>query len=85
MAIIENASYHRLIMLYKGSEPAERLLSSASGLDAVTIGYGVGNWHYYNGRRDEARKIFTSVVDTNMSQWPAFGYLAAEAELARDR
>jgi tetratricopeptide (TPR) repeat protein len=85
MAIIENASYHRLMMLYKGSEPAERLLSSASGLDAVTIGYGVGNWHYYNGRRDEARKIFTSVVDTNASQWPAFGYLAAEAELARDR
>jgi tetratricopeptide (TPR) repeat protein len=85
MAIIENASYHRLMMLYKGSEAAERLLSSASGLDAVTIGYGVGNWHYYNGRRDEARRIFASLVDTNASQWPAFGYLAAEAELARDR
>jgi tetratricopeptide (TPR) repeat protein len=85
MAIIENASYHKLLMLYKGSEAAERLLSSSSGLDAVTIGYGVGNWHYYNGRRDQARKIFASVVDANASQWPAFGYLAAEAELARDR
>lgn len=85
MAIIENASYHKLLMLYKGDEAAERLLSSSSGLDAVTIGYGVGNWHYYNGRRDEARRIFASVVDANASQWPAFGYLAAEAELARDR
>jgi tetratricopeptide (TPR) repeat protein len=85
MDIIENASYHKLLMLYKGSETEERLLSSASGLDAVTIGYGVGNWHYYNGRREQARMLFATIVDTNAGQWPAFGYVAAEAELARDR
>jgi tetratricopeptide (TPR) repeat protein len=85
MDIIENASYHKLLMLYKGSETAERLLPATGGLDAVTIGYGVGNWHLYNGRRDQARKIFATIVDTNASQWPAFGYIAAEAELARDR
>ena len=85
MDIIENASYHKLLMLYKGNETAERLLPAAGGLDAVTIGYGVGNWHLYNGRRDQARKIFATIVDTNASQWPAFGYIAAEAELARDR
>ena len=85
MYIIENASYHKLLMLYKGNETAERLLPAAGGLDAVTIGYGVGNWHLYNGRRDQARKIFATIVDTNASQWPAFGYIAAEAELARDR
>jgi tetratricopeptide (TPR) repeat protein len=85
MDIIENASYHKLLMLYKGSERAERLLSSSSGLDAVTIGYGVGNWHFYNGRRDQAGQIFAGIVATNASQWPAFGYIAAEAELARDR
>jgi len=72
-------------MLYKGAETEERLMSSAGGLDAVTIGYGVGNWHYYGGRRDHARKIFTGIVEANASQWPAFGYLAAEAELARAR
>ena len=60
-------------------------MSSPGGLDAVTIGYGVGNWHYYAGRRDHARKIFTAIVEANAGQWPAFGYLAAEAELARAR
>lgn len=85
MDVIENASYHKLLMLYKGANTEEALLSSAGGLDAVTIGYGVGNWHYYNGRRDQARKIFAMIVEIHASQWPAFGYVAAEAELARYR
>jgi tetratricopeptide (TPR) repeat protein len=85
MDIIENVSYHKLLMLYKGGESAERLLSSSTGLDAVTIGYGVGNWHFYNGRRDQARTIFASIVESNAREWPAFGYAAAEAELARER
>jgi len=85
MDIIENGSYHKLLMFYKGTETEERLLSSQSSLDAVTIGYGVGNWHYYGGRRDQARKIFTAIVEANAGQWPAFGYLAAEAELAHAR
>jgi len=49
----------------------------------VTIGYGLGNWHLYNGRRDQAMTTFRQIVDGNEAQWPAFGYLAAEAELAR--
>ena len=85
MDIIENGSYHKLLLLYQGTETEERLLASTGGLDAVTIGYGVGNWHYYSGRRDQARKIFAAVVETHASQWPAFGYLAAEAELAQQR
>jgi hypothetical protein len=60
-------------------------MTSASGLDAVTIGYGVGNWHYYNGRRDQARKLFATIVDAHAREWPAFGYVASEAELARNR
>lgn len=85
MDVIENASYHKLLMLYKGIESEDGLMSSASGLDAVTIGYGVGNWHHYNGRRDRARNLFAAIVAKHESQWPAFGYLAAEAEVARDR
>jgi tetratricopeptide (TPR) repeat protein len=85
MDIIENASYHKLLMLYKGTETENRLMTSASGLDAVTIGYGVGNWHYYNGRRDQARKLFATIVDAHAREWPAFGYVASEAELARNR
>jgi hypothetical protein len=72
-------------MLYKGTEKADALASSlaAGSLDAVTIGYGLGNWHLYNGRRDQAMTTFRLIVERNETQWPAFGYLAAEAELAR--
>jgi tetratricopeptide (TPR) repeat protein len=87
MDIIENASYHKLLMVYQGSQSSEALMASVAGggLDAVTIGYGVGNWHYYNGRRDEALKLFRTMVESHASQWPAFGYVAAEADLARHR
>ena len=87
MEIIENASYHKLLMLYKGDEKVDALLASLAGggLDAVTIGYGVANWHLYNGRPDQANPIFRQIVERHASQWPAFGYIAAEAEVARLR
>jgi tetratricopeptide (TPR) repeat protein len=87
MEIIENTSYHRLLMLYKGEEKPDALMESVAGggLDVVTIGYGVGNYHLYNGRRDQAFSVFRSIVDAHASQWPAFGYVAAEAEIARDK
>ena len=87
MDIIENGSYHKLLLMYKGEENPEALLSSArsKALDAVTIGYGIGNWHLYNGRQERAMRIFTEIVEKNASQWPAFAYIAAEAELARAR
>jgi tetratricopeptide (TPR) repeat protein len=84
MDIIENTSYHQLLMMYSGRATPESLLSG-SGLDGATKGYGVANWHLYNGRRDEARKILAEIVENNAAQWPAFGYLAAEADLARMR
>lgn len=85
MDIIENGSYHKLLLMYKGLQSAESLLESAAagGLDAVTIGYGVANWHFYNGRRDQAVALFRKIVDAHERQWPGFGYIAAEAELAR--
>lgn len=80
--IIENQSYHRLLLFYKGEISQDSLLNqSESALDNATVGYGVGNWYYYNGDRDEAERIFRQVVQG--SQWAAFGYIAAEAELWR--
>jgi len=88
MAVIENASYHKLLMMYKGATDAGALLaaSKAEALDAVTIGYGVANWHLYNGRKDAARGILTTIVEQNAkTQWAGFGYVASEADLARMR
>ena len=84
MDIIENASYHKLLLMYKGLEKADALLASSSGaIDTVTVGYGVGNWYLYNGRRDDAMNVFRKIVDEPQAPWSAFGYIAAEAELAR--
>jgi hypothetical protein len=87
MDVIENGSYYKLLLMYKGLQNADALLASAAdgGLDAVTIGYGVANWHLYNGRQDQAVALFRKIVDAHERQWPAFGYIAAEAELARTK
>ena len=82
MEIIENHAYHRLLLLYKGLlEPEEVLdLDNASALDLATLGGGLGAWHLYSGRVEKAREIFERVVATDY--WPAFGFIAAEVELA---
>ena len=82
MDIIENQSYHRLLLFYKGEISQDSLMSkSADALDNATIGYGLGNWHFYNGNRDEAKQIFQKI--TQGTQWAEFGYIAAEADLKR--
>ncbi|HEY4611360.1 MAG TPA: hypothetical protein VII11_00075 [Bacteroidota bacterium] len=83
MKILENFAYHRRLLMYKGELPIDSLLNlqKASDLDIATYGYGVGNWHLYNGRLEEAKKIFEQVLAGNY--WAAFGYIAAEADLKR--
>ena len=88
MAIIENASYHRLLMMYKGATEADALLAASKkeSLDAVTIGYGVANWHLYNGRANRAKAILSEIVNQyETSQWAGFGYIASEADFVRLR
>ena len=88
MPIIENGTYHRLLLMYKGElVPADLLPDSggvAASLDNVTAAYGVANWHLYNGRPADAERIFREIL-VRRTQWASFGYLAAEAELARKR
>jgi hypothetical protein len=87
MPVIENGSYHKLLLMYKGQNEADALLaaSKAAALDAVTIGYGIANWHFYNGRPDLARELLTTIVEQHATQWAGFGYIASEADLARSR
>lgn len=86
MDIIENRDYHRLLLMYKGELTPDAVLAEASraetsALSNGTVGYGVGNWHLYNGRRGEAVRVFRRVVAG--PQWTSFGYIAAEADLER--
>lgn len=86
MEVIENGSYHRLLLLYKGVLPLDSLGVSSgegAGVQDATIRYGVAAWHLYNGRTREANGIFESAARGN--SWAAFGHIAAEAEVARVR
>lgn len=83
MDILENGSYHRRLLMYKGEEKPEALLdpANADGLTLATQGYGVGNWYFVNGDSARARQIFEKV--TSGTNWSAFGFIAAEADLQR--
>ena len=80
--VIENIPYHKLLIMYGGEIAPEELVKvDANTTDGATILYGIGNWYFYNGQTDRAYRLWQSVVDGQ--QWSAFGYIAAEAELAR--
>ena len=83
--LIENFVYHRRLMMYKGSQTPESLLTAEEGddrsLNLATQGYGVGNWYLYNNQPARAKAVFEEVLQGDY--WAAFGYIAAEAELLR--
>lgn len=83
MDILENGSYHRRLLMYKGLEKPEALLDPAKADDTTiaTQGYGVGNYYFVTGNPAKAREVFTKV--TSGGGWNAFGYIAAEADLQR--
>jgi tetratricopeptide (TPR) repeat protein len=87
MEIIENDSYHRRLLMYKGQMAPEDLLDLRTvadpdqALNIATQGYGVGNWHLTEGAAARAEEIYARIIDG--TSWAAFGYIAAEADLAR--
>jgi tetratricopeptide (TPR) repeat protein len=85
MKVEENTSYLNLLLFFKGLKSEDEVLTWAadSELDAATVGYGIGCWHLYSGQKEKARGFFEKTVTGRY--WPAFGLIAAEAELARMR
>jgi len=83
MDILENASYHRRLLMYKGLEKPDALLDTAKADDTTiaTQGYGVGNYYFVTGDPAKARDVFQKV--TSGAGWAAFGFIAAEADLQR--
>jgi len=82
MTIHESMAYHQLCLMYKGEgEIATALDAGITPAGGDSAMYGVGNWHYYNGRRDEARAMFERMIAE--SGWASFGRIAAESDLAR--
>lgn len=80
--IIENQAYFRLLLFYSGQlELSELEPANPAELNDVSVGYGLGVWELLEGRSDAARARFERLMAGG--NWPAFGYIAAEAEMAR--
>jgi tetratricopeptide (TPR) repeat protein len=86
MNIVENDSYYLRLQMYQGKIPADSLLAVGPGnpdpdLALATQGYGVGNWHLYNGDTARALDVFNQVLSGK--HFSAFGFIAAEADVVR--
>lgn len=84
LELLENEPYHRLLLGLRGDLDLESMFETAKqsgGTDLATIGYGFGAGRLIDGRKADAVRVFREVIAKG--EWPAFGYLAAEAELAR--
>jgi hypothetical protein len=82
MKVVEDQMYFDRLLFYKGlKKESEIFHDRLDDRQKATIGYGVGNWHLYNGNRDRAKQVFERVLGSK--EWAAFGFIAAENELAR--
>jgi len=77
--VIENGSYHSLLLMYKGERTPEEVLKGAGeGASGTSARYGVSAWYLINGKRREAQQLWATILGGE--DWPSFGHLAAEAE-----
>ncbi|MBT8486775.1 MAG: hypothetical protein HKO59_15690 [Phycisphaerales bacterium] len=84
--VIENTTYRDLLLLFKGVVDPAGLTPDADNpvgvaIDDATGAYGRAMWHWREGREDQAFTLLARIVEG--PAWPAFGFIAAEVELAR--
>jgi tetratricopeptide (TPR) repeat protein len=74
-------AYTQRLALYRGRVRPEQAFTPADTADiqVATLSYGVGNWYLLRGDTAHAREYFERSVRS--SGWPAFGFIASEAEL----
>lgn len=85
MEVEANTSYHQALLFYKGLRTEEEILprEELTGNQLQTMGYGVANWHLVEGDTARAVALLEEILEGE--EWPAFGMIAAEVDLARIR
>ena len=82
--VIENHAYRDLLLLFKEIiEESDILTHGENALQNATVVYGVASWRCLEGDIEGAGRLLDSIISSNY--WPAFGYLAAEADIASNR
>lgn len=77
--IIENFSYYKLCLFYKGVLPLDSVQSAAGSPSSDAMKYGLGNWYFYNEDREKAKEIWQEILDGRSVS--SFGYIAAESDI----
>jgi len=83
MEIIENHDYYEILSMYQ-SKDDKKLVEKTQNQQTVsnaTLGFGLATYYQLKGDKGKANELFEKVVAGN--QWSSFGYIAAEAELAK--
>jgi hypothetical protein len=83
MMIIENHDYHEILLMYISGDDSKLVekTKNQETLSNSTLGFALGTYYLLNGKKQKAKEMFEKVVAGN--QWSSFGFIAAEAELAR--
>lgn len=83
MDIIENQSYLRACLFYKGEISLDEIqsISSTDAASNSALSYAIANWWYYSGYAEKAKELYTEIV--GQEDWASFGYIAAENDLAK--
>jgi len=72
------------LLMYKGVfTPEDLLRAGGDPVNAATYAYAVGNYYLYSSQPARAREVFERVVKG--PNWLPFGFIGAEAELARSK
>ncbi|MHC5115429.1 MAG: tetratricopeptide repeat protein [Planctomycetota bacterium] len=84
--VIENHGYHQLLLLFKGDLTIDEVTGGEAppvgrAIEDATVAYGVAMWRVLDGNAEKPAKLFQEIIAGDA--WPAFGFIAAEAELAR--
>jgi tetratricopeptide (TPR) repeat protein len=82
MRILENDAYHRRLLMYKGLLQPDEVMpaDTEDPVQIATYGYGLANYHLVNGDRRQAEALWRRILEGR--NWAAFGYIAAESEVA---
>lgn len=79
--VIENETYLKACLLYKGEITPEQIQMQPEGTAANSaLLYGLGNYLLCEGDSTAAIQVFKAILAG--SDWASFGYIAAEIDLA---
>jgi CubicO group peptidase (beta-lactamase class C family)/Tfp pilus assembly protein PilF len=83
--LVTTNAYAARLKLYRGEIGPDQVITPADTSDVAqaTLNYGIGNWYLVRGDVARAKEYFERSIRSG--GWPAFGFIASEAELRKLR